>query len=167
MTDKQNEVELLAPCLHCGREMRASNSIGHCLFSNEPGRNGWFLYCMECGLLFGYDTDYAGEYETPKAVRAAWNRRAETENSEIDEKTADWTTEMPTEEGFYAVYFANKDTNKRAVAHVTFDRGEFVITLVYENDKHACWFLKDWSGDSSPTHWFRIPTPPLPGKEGM
>ena len=83
------------------------------------------------------------------------------------QNTADWTTEVPTEEGFYAVYFANKDTNKRAVAHVAFNRGEFVITLVYENDKHACWFLKDWSGDSSPTHWFRIPTPPLPGKEGM
>jgi len=78
-----------------------------------------------------------------------------------------WTTEPPTEEGFYVVYFANKDTNKHAVVHATLDRGEFIITLVYENDKYAHWFLKDWSGADRPTHWLKITMPPLPTQEDV
>ena len=107
--------------------------------------------CPECYEECAEDDDKESE------ARAVWNRRAVP--------APQWTKEPPTEEGFYAVYFANKDANKQAVAHVTFDRGEYIIAVVYENDKYGLWFLKDWSGADRPTHWYKIPTPPLPTQE--
>lgn len=34
------------------------------------------VYCSDCDLLFGYDEDYGGIFETDQEAIEAWNRRA-------------------------------------------------------------------------------------------
>ena len=64
-------MEQLRDCPFCGHEVMAVQGWNRI----EPSFNGWFVLCNFCDLLFGFDTDYGGRWETKEQVTKAWNTR--------------------------------------------------------------------------------------------
>lgn len=64
----------LMPCPFCGCEVQIVE-FGHKLYRpvmNHP----LCVYCADCELLFGYDVDYGGIFDTKEEATKAWNRRS-------------------------------------------------------------------------------------------
>ena len=139
MTDKQNEVELLA-CPFCG---------GNALLEDFSDGRFWHVSCVDGDCDIQPETDTHG---SESEARAAWNRRAET---------ADWTSEVPTEEGFYWV-LRKYDTMMIV----------YVCNIVGRMEVHGSsnphqLLMEAYIDSYDIVAWSKIPTPPLPGKEGM
>lgn len=66
-------MDKLKPCPFCGGEATIAQFEPrlHRPISNHP----YAVYCPNCDLLFGWDTDYGGEFDTVEEAIAAWNRR--------------------------------------------------------------------------------------------
>ncbi len=72
--------EELKPCPFCGGEnaaevieMKPSIPVSECL-----KKRGYFtVWCWTCDLMFGYDEDFGGKFDTKEDAIEAWNRRAE------------------------------------------------------------------------------------------
>lgn len=63
----------LKPCPFCGKEV-AVVDLGHKLYRpscNHP----YCVFCADCDLLFGYDVDYGGTFDTEQEAAEAWNVR--------------------------------------------------------------------------------------------
>ena len=112
------------------------------------------------------DSDYVGSFppcDTFEEAAEFWNRRAV--------KESEWTNEVPTEEGYYSVAYigafgkvmlqvqVNHNSYYRELC-VKCERSESVIPIsnFVANKTKLSW--------SRPMLWLRIPTPPLPGREG-
>ena len=68
------ESEKLMPCPFCGGEA-AVVDLGHRLYRpscNHP----YCVFCAACDLMFGYDSDYGGIFDTKKEATKEWNRRS-------------------------------------------------------------------------------------------
>ena len=164
MTDQQNESELL-PCPFCGGEGQDRKNYEN---------NTWIysVRCKECDVT----TDF---YGSKKKAIAAWNRRVETKNSESDElyvsyklglekgleinrqNTADWTSEVPTEEGFYWVL---RKYDTMMIVYVCNIGGRMEVHG--SSNPHQL-LMEAYIDSYDIVAWSKIPTPPLPGKEGM
>jgi len=65
----------LKPCPFCGGTV-SIQLIDPRLY--RPSMNHPFaVVCYACDLLFGYDEDYGGRFDTENEAIKAWNRRAE------------------------------------------------------------------------------------------
>ena len=147
MTDKQDK-EVLDVCPFCGREP----SIGRVELEKDQqtngfGQYGYFIHC------FPYCDEDGREvqthlYATIEAARAAWNRRAEA---------AEWKKNLPSMEGFYFAY-CNDQINRVVEVHTNF--------LVMQCNTGRAMDIGRFIEKYKPL-WYKIPTPPLPGKEGM
>jgi Lar family restriction alleviation protein len=67
----QEAVEL-KPCPFCGG--RVSFTHGSPRLHGQA-KNGIAIECYTCSLVFGWDCDYGGVYETKEAAAADWNDR--------------------------------------------------------------------------------------------
>ena len=64
----------LVPCPFCGGEAEVV-AYGPRLL--RPSRNHVYsVSCNECEMMFGWDVDYGGRYDTEYEVMLAWNTRA-------------------------------------------------------------------------------------------
>jgi len=163
-----NEVELL-PCPFCD-----GKPYLHTPFKSAPTMNSsersvqWQINCPECGAKIPH-------YATESDARAAWNRRVETKNSESDElyvsyklglekgleinrqKTEEWTEEIETD--YSKIFIAHcNDGRKRLVEFVS--DSFVVVNGNIRNGIDIFSFI-----DRYDPLWYKIPTPPLPGKE--
>ena len=70
-------MEKLEPCPFCGGEAYIAE------YEPRLYRPCWnrpySVWCNECDLAFGWDSDYGGQFDTKKQAAEAWNRRADTE----------------------------------------------------------------------------------------
>lgn len=66
--------EELKPCPFCGNNVEVRKDMYPRLHDSK--RNGWHVVCWHCDLLFGFDEDYSGEFETQSEAIKKWNRRA-------------------------------------------------------------------------------------------
>ncbi|MEZ3438629.1 MAG: Lar family restriction alleviation protein [Oscillospiraceae bacterium] len=65
----------LNPFPFCGSDVLIEN-VGPRLF--RPSRNHpYCVYCENCDLLFWYDEDYGGTFDTKEEAAETWNRRAD------------------------------------------------------------------------------------------
>jgi Lar family restriction alleviation protein len=68
------EAGVLVPCPFCGGEAEVV-AYGPRLL--RPSRNHVYsVSCNECEMMFGWDVDYGGRYDTEYEVMLAWNTRA-------------------------------------------------------------------------------------------
>ena len=68
------EAGVLVPCPFCGGEAEVV-AYGPRLL--RPSRNHVYsVSCNECEMMFGWDIDYGGRYDTEYKVMLAWNTRA-------------------------------------------------------------------------------------------
>lgn len=66
----------LKPCPFCGGNATIVENEEPRLY--RPSRNHpYCVYCGNCELLFGFDEDYGGTFDTKKEAAEAWNRRAD------------------------------------------------------------------------------------------
>lgn len=69
-------MEKLKPCPFCGGEAYIAEYEPRLL---RPVRNHpYSVWCNECELAFGWDSDYGGQFDTKEEAAAAWNARADT-----------------------------------------------------------------------------------------
>ena len=68
-------MEQLKPCPFCGGPANFSNGYPRLY---RPEHNKVAVECPECGLVFGWDCDYGGTFETEADAATAWNRRAQS-----------------------------------------------------------------------------------------
>lgn len=70
-------MDKLKPCPFCGGEAEIVNYEPRL---HRPSRNHpYSVYCPGCDLLFGWDEDYGGEFDTKKEATEAWNTRYKEE----------------------------------------------------------------------------------------
>ena len=68
------EAGVLVPCPFCRGEAEVV-AYGPRLL--RPSRNHVYsVSCNECEMMFGWDVDYGGRYDTEYEVMLAWNTRA-------------------------------------------------------------------------------------------
>lgn len=68
-------IEQLKPCPFCNGDVTVFEITEPRLY--RPSRNHpYCVCCVNCGLLFGYDMDYGGTFDTKEEAAEAWNRRA-------------------------------------------------------------------------------------------
>ncbi len=64
----------LKPCPFCGGRAHIWKVEPRL---HRPSRNNdYCVVCNECDLLFGFDEDYGGIFDTEQEATEAWNRRA-------------------------------------------------------------------------------------------
>ena len=140
-------------CAHCGGDAEMI----------DTNTEGFYVQCEKCYV----STDF---YDTPEEARAAWNRRTG--------EMAEWTEEVPTEEGWYWLAIKDGDADWYAiVVEVEQSLGKYYVRshlfedAVYQ-DMFQCWCDYEtnteniMAADDCEVRWRKIPTPPLPGKEG-
>ena len=65
---------LLIACPFCGGEV---NIVVYDPRLYRPSRNHTYaIECYECDIMFGWDIDYGGRFDTEDEARLAWNTRA-------------------------------------------------------------------------------------------
>ena len=65
---------LLIACPFCGGEV---NIVVYDPRLYRPSRNHTYaIACYECDIMFGWDIDYGGRFDTEDEARLAWNTRA-------------------------------------------------------------------------------------------
>ena len=132
-----NEVEL-KPCPFCAcRSVCVQNEEEH--DKDDLVRIFYRIQCNFCCT----STDW---YSTKEEARAAWNRRVET---------AEWTKNLPSMEGFYFAY-CNDQIMRVVEVHTNF--------LVMQCNTGRAMDIGRFIEKYKPL-WYKIPTPPLPGKE--
>ena len=145
MTDKQSE---LLPCAHCGDEARMSkkrHAMDVCF--------KFYVECKGCGIK-------TLRFNTEAEARAAWNRRADAEN---------WTTEVPTEEGWYALTDSHciHRGEEATFNEVIKTKTRLMIRLTNGKYEYMDDFCKFYERTGRTLYWLHIKHLPLPGKEGM
>lgn len=64
----------LLPCQFCGG---GANVVAYDPRLLRPSRNHVYsVSCNECEMMFGWDIDYGGRYDTEYEAMLAWNTRA-------------------------------------------------------------------------------------------
>lgn len=65
---------VLLACPFCGS---AVNIVAYDPRLYRPSRNHTYsIACYECDMMFGWDIDYGGRFDTEEQDRLAWNTRA-------------------------------------------------------------------------------------------
>lgn len=65
---------VLLPCPFCGGEV---SIVAYDPRLYRPAMNHTYaIECCECGIMFGWDVDYGGRFDTEEQARLAWNTRA-------------------------------------------------------------------------------------------
>ena len=65
---------VLLPCPFCRGEVSIVNYDPRLY---RPSRNHTYaIVCSECDIMFGWDIDYGGRFDTEEEARLAWNTRA-------------------------------------------------------------------------------------------
>ena len=65
---------LLIACPFCGGEV---NIVVYDPRLYRPSRNHTYaIACYECDIMFGWDIDYGGRFDTEDEARLTWNTRA-------------------------------------------------------------------------------------------
>ena len=65
---------VLIACPFCGGEV---NIVVYDPRLYRPSRNHTYaIACYECDIMFGWDIDYGGRFDTEDEARLAWNTRA-------------------------------------------------------------------------------------------
>ena len=158
MTDKQNEGGLKS-CPFCGDSA---------LLEGTGDNRFWIASCVNIDCYVQPSTDTCS---SKSEARASWNHRAG--------EMAEWTKEVPTEEGLYFLAIKYGDADWYAiVVEVEHSLGEYYVrSHLFENnvyqDMFQCWCDYEtnteniMAADDCEVRWRKIPTPPLPGKEGM
>ena len=108
----------------------------------EDPTDMYYVQCDNCLCR----TDY---YTTEAEARAAWNRRAGAEQ--------EWTAEPPKVEGFYFVFCQKNHDGVFKFVEV------YSSGLVIVNGRSGIQ-LELFIQKNKPL-WYKLPTPPLPGKE--
>ena len=68
------EAGVLIACPFCGGEV---NIVVYDPRLYRPSRNHTYaIACYECDIMFGWDIDYGGRFDTEDEARLAWNTRA-------------------------------------------------------------------------------------------
>ena len=71
------EQGVLLGCPWCGGEVSIVNYDPRLY---RPSRNHTYaIACYECEIMFGWDIDYGGRFDTEAEARLAWNTRAAVE----------------------------------------------------------------------------------------
>ena len=74
------EAGVLLPCPFCGAD---ANIVAYDPRLFRPSMNHVYsVFCNECEMMFGWDVDYGGRYDTEYEARLAWNTRAPILNAE-------------------------------------------------------------------------------------
>lgn len=67
-------MDKLKPCPFCGGRVAIAENTAPRLY--RPVKNHpYYICCYSCDLLFGYDVDYGGEFDSKEEAAEAWNRR--------------------------------------------------------------------------------------------
>ena len=141
MTEEQNE-ELL-PCPFCGSDH----------ITELSNRGFMYVRCEDCR------TQTRG-YKQYAEARAAWNRRVETAEWTSEE---DWRETLSLEKGWY--WYISDDQEHTIVYY---NGWRVIFHGDHDVDVGLRSFLLEYITEFSAYPRFRhIPTPPLPGKEGM
>lgn len=74
-------MEQLKKCPFCDGEAHFTDGYPRL---HRPCKNGIGIECNECGLIFGWDCDYGGTFETEADAATAWNRRAPQQSEQTD-----------------------------------------------------------------------------------
>jgi Lar family restriction alleviation protein len=135
MTETQEEK--LLPCPFCG-----GIAIGK-TGEDSRGRETYYVECCECYVK-------GRQFYTISEVIDAWNRRA-------TEAVAQWTSETPSEDGWYCVYYASTKTIKRAFVY------EQGAKIVIGNDIYFGG-VNDLPPKSNNILWYKLPEPPIPAE---
>ena len=61
----------LLPCPFCGGEVCVYKPTPHVLDYRHI--HGFSVWCPNCDLVFGYNEDWGGVFETEEVAAAAWN----------------------------------------------------------------------------------------------
>lgn len=70
----------LLPCPLCGEVVDITSLSPRLL---RPSCNHTYcIVCWSCNTMFGWDTDYGGQFDTVAEARLAWNTRAPILSSE-------------------------------------------------------------------------------------
>lgn len=70
----------LKPCPFCGERCHIWKVETPRLY--RPSRNHQYcVVCNGCDLLFGFDEDYGGVFDTEQEAVEAWNRRVKDEQA--------------------------------------------------------------------------------------
>ena len=82
---------VLIACPFCGGEV---NIVVYDPRLYRPSRNHTYaIACYECDIMFGWDIDYGGRFDTEDEARLAWNTRAPILSAEememLDENRSD------------------------------------------------------------------------------
>ena len=67
--------EGLKPCPFCGKRVHIWK-IDHPRLYRPRRNHPYCVACNNCDLLFGFDEDYGGIFDTEQEATEAWNRRA-------------------------------------------------------------------------------------------
>lgn len=74
------EKGVLLGCPWCGGEVSIVNYDPRLY---RPSRNHTYaIVCSECDIMFGWDVDYGGRFDTEDEARLAWNTRVAVEMEE-------------------------------------------------------------------------------------
>ena len=83
------EQEVLVPCPFCGGEVSIVNYDPRLYRTSR--NHTYAIACSECDIMFGWDIDYGGRFDTEEEARLAWNTRApilsESELKKLEETT--------------------------------------------------------------------------------
>jgi len=168
MTDKQNEVGLdVCPFCGCTGAVYSHRNI-------EDSEKPYSVRCFDCTIKTGY-------FATKAEARASWNRRAVKESGERSQES-EWTNEVPTEEGWYWACYGDGALCDIELVQIVYDDDllpltplvlrSFDVAVALNRKEHDEPFLKllmtleRYLDCHYVRGWRKIPTPPLPGREG-
>ena len=136
------ERELL-PCAHCGSD-NAKIRTGTCYDKIYKWQTYHQIECVNCNIQ-------TCKYTTEAEAIAAWNRRP----------APAWTTEVPTEDGYY--FYCTE--NDFGVIEIEKSGDDFIFyagkRMIYGLKALGRYF------DFEPFQWCRINVPALPGEGGQ
>jgi hypothetical protein len=137
----------LKPCAHCGGKAKLTSYIPQHPGEFNVGINypEFYVFCTKC--LTRTESDHRKE-----VIIAAWNRRTEA--------VPQWTSETPTEHGWYWVMIG--ESKGYVIVFVYEDEDD--IMCVHHNGNPRSLPVDEYASMFHVYRWLRIPDPPLPAE---